>query len=206
MSTSDSETDLKHREEEIDALAAIYADDFSLLGLDRFEIRLTICRNLSRICLRCYLPEKYPSSDMPLFELESEWLDHIAESALSDHLKTMWVENAGHVVVFLWSNWIQLEAVDFLSVQGIMNIGDDRVGSENIRRHDSVSNRGDESSDEESASKDAIDNHVLYSSTKEMDEDVVCLLKLDHMRQVSFHRFCSPFPSTSRLRPSVRHP
>ena len=181
------ESDSKDREEEIDALAAIYSTEFNLIGPNRFELSLTVVSHLSKICLRCHLPEKYPSAERPLFELEAEWLDHVAESAVSAQLNVIWKENVGNVIIFLWSNWIQFEAAEFLTQRGLHLFNCGTTGDEQILVNSEGAPTDDsQNSDTELDQFEPSDEHESVQT----NDDVVCLLKLDHMRQVLSSSTC----------------
>ena len=62
------DADKQDRAEEIEALEAIFADDFRLVADDTFELSLELPDG-RRVGLHCHLPETYPSETPPLFEV-----------------------------------------------------------------------------------------------------------------------------------------
>jgi hypothetical protein len=65
--------DKEEREQELEALEAIFGDELERLSDDAFEISITTSSGKT-VTLRCSTPEGYPSRSPPLFELDAPWL------------------------------------------------------------------------------------------------------------------------------------
>lgn len=65
--------DKVEREQELEALEAIFGDELERLSDDAFEISITT-QSGRTIGLRVSTPEGYPSRAPPLFEIEAAWL------------------------------------------------------------------------------------------------------------------------------------
>jgi hypothetical protein len=67
MSSIDqSKQDAQERNDEIEALQAIFTDEFRQINDDSFEIQID-----KDLCIRVCLPSNYPSTCPPLFELQN---------------------------------------------------------------------------------------------------------------------------------------
>ena len=98
------------RAEELEALAAIFADDFRLVADDTFELSVEL-PDSRRLELLCHLPENYPSQTTPLFELKAAWLGHDDEAALAAGLESVAAAHVGQVIVFKWTEFLREESV-----------------------------------------------------------------------------------------------
>ena len=70
--------DLQDRSDEIEALEAIFSDDFRRIDGDTFEITVN-----ADILIRIYFPESYPSKCTPLHELHGH---HLSDEKAISHL------------------------------------------------------------------------------------------------------------------------
>jgi hypothetical protein len=197
----DASTDSKDQEEEIEALASIYGSEFTLLAPDRFELRLHLDNVPHPLILRCCIPERYPSTVPPVFELEAEWLIEASESAVSAHLGAIAESNIGQVVIFLWADWIQNNAVELITTLGLFNSAQANADvSCNTGRHDS--GLSDDYSLEDC--DPAAGCNVVGQTECVGSDDVLCLMKLDHMRQV-LRRALAPCVSSPPPPPPAGH-
>ena len=175
------ESDAKAREEEMQALESIFGTDFAYLDVNYFEISLLIDKRLTPIILRCLMPDTYPSTARPRFELEADWLSPSTRKLISAKLDSIAIENIGNVVVFLWTDWIISEGSEQLSYLGIFQ-------SKTTENNSILCSTGEVEADNVADYFDNAMNESLESNDgSELighSEDIVCLLKLDHMRQV----------------------
>uniref|UniRef100_A0A8C5QL84 RWD domain-containing protein n=1 Tax=Leptobrachium leishanense TaxID=445787 RepID=A0A8C5QL84_9ANUR len=127
-----SSEDQDAQEDELLALASIYPDDefkrskTSQGGEFRvcldlppnFEIHLKsdTVSFLPPIVLNFELLSDYPSASPPNFTLSCKWLSPKQLARLCQHLDDLWVENAGCVVLFAWTQFLKEETLEHLCI------------------------------------------------------------------------------------------
>lgn len=106
MSSLDqSKQDAQERNDEIEALQAIFTDEFRQINDDSFEIQID-----KDLCIRVCLPSNYPSTCPPLFELQNGLLTDEQIISLSNQLEDMAASNLGEVVIFKWVEFLREHA------------------------------------------------------------------------------------------------
>lgn len=103
--TTCEEADIGRQEEEIQALSAIYGDDFLAVNeaAKLFDIRIRHEENAWwSMTLQVLLPRNYPSSVPPVFEIHATWLGDSDEFEIRDKLYSIYSENKDELVVFQW--------------------------------------------------------------------------------------------------------
>ena len=97
--------DLTQQVEEIEALSAIYGQDFLVVDEASriYEIRVSH-ENDSwwSATLQVLLPPRYPSGVPPAFEIHSVWMNDAEMFEASDLLYTIHRENQGEIVLYHW--------------------------------------------------------------------------------------------------------
>ena len=68
------------------------------------------------------LPPDYPSTSAPTFCLSCSWLTPVQKSCVEKKLELLWVENRPGVILFLWLDFLQEELVNFLELEGTLDI------------------------------------------------------------------------------------
>uniref|UniRef100_A0A8C5WI46 E3 ubiquitin-protein ligase RNF14 n=1 Tax=Leptobrachium leishanense TaxID=445787 RepID=A0A8C5WI46_9ANUR len=68
------------------------------------------------IVLNFELPSDYPSASPPNFTLSCKWLSPKQLARLCQHLDDLWVENAGCVVLFAWTQFLKEETLEHLCI------------------------------------------------------------------------------------------
>ena len=178
-----SDSDQKAREEEVEALTAIFGTDFVSLGPFTFEISLPV-GNVG-IILRCNLPIEYPSNRFPSFELVGNWLGPDLIAAFSTNLENIAHRNSGNVVVSLWADWIRTEASGVLSKSGLFKLDASENDSSSHEAREVDVDHATDSFDNRDSSAPALGNEHCEAVAEHADpEEMVCFMKLDHMRQV----------------------
>uniref|UniRef100_A0A8C5WIJ1 E3 ubiquitin-protein ligase RNF14 n=1 Tax=Leptobrachium leishanense TaxID=445787 RepID=A0A8C5WIJ1_9ANUR len=71
---------------------------------------------LPPIVLNFELPSDYPSTLPPNFTLSCKWLSPKQLARLCQHLDDLWVENAGCVVLFAWTQFLKEETLEHLCI------------------------------------------------------------------------------------------
>lgn len=105
MSSADESEDLTQQCEEIEALSAIYGDDFLVVdeASRLYEVRVS---NESDTwwsgTLQVLLPSQYPSKVPPVFEVHSAWMSDSEMFEITDKLHSIYRENRGEIVLYLW--------------------------------------------------------------------------------------------------------
>ncbi|XP_076847706.1 protein IMPACT isoform X2 [Brachyhypopomus gauderio] len=99
-------SDLQCQVEEIEALSSIYGDEWCVID----EASRIFCIKISddiympkwSVCLQIILPEDYPSSAPPLYQINAAWLRGPDRIKLSNSLEELYLENAGESILYLW--------------------------------------------------------------------------------------------------------
>ncbi|XP_045203208.2 E3 ubiquitin-protein ligase RNF14-like [Mercenaria mercenaria] len=86
------------------------------------ETELHIIRYLPPILLNFVLPKDYPSCNAPQFTLSCKWLNRQQLGKLCKKLDSIWEENTGCVVLFMWNTFLQDELFDFLSLSSPLEL------------------------------------------------------------------------------------
>ena len=68
------------------------------------------------------LPPDYPSTSAPTFSLSCPWLTLVQKSSAEQKMELLWVENRPGVILFLWFDFLQEELVNFLELEGTLDI------------------------------------------------------------------------------------
>ncbi|KAI4896857.1 hypothetical protein NFI96_016909, partial [Prochilodus magdalenae] len=92
--------------EEIEALSAIYGEEWCVID----EASRIFCIKISddinepkwSACLQIILPEDYPSSAPPIYQINAGWLRGPDRIKLSNSLEELYLENVGESILYLW--------------------------------------------------------------------------------------------------------
>lgn len=106
MSAENSDENRSRQVEEIEALCAIYNEDFITIDRDNniYEIWIQSDNSSKRLAsLRFVLPPGYPCLDSPVFEVQCELLCSDDEVKLIEEFHQIAQENAGECFVFQWA-------------------------------------------------------------------------------------------------------
>lgn len=107
--------DLSQQADEIEAVCAIYEREFETINAAerRYRVRLG---NISRSAvLQITLPEDYPSTSPPQYELmEMAWIGSVERQQLQSRLDNIFLENIGSPILFLWIQEVKSFVEQFL--------------------------------------------------------------------------------------------
>ncbi|XP_071957504.1 protein IMPACT-B-like isoform X2 [Antedon mediterranea] len=100
-----TEDNLTRQVEEIEALAAIYGDEWCVVD----EVSRIFCiavtegseKNTRKVCLQVMLPAEYPSSECPIYQINAPWLREKERMEFSERLLQVCQENTGECMVHL---------------------------------------------------------------------------------------------------------
>ncbi|KAJ6662153.1 hypothetical protein lerEdw1_012618 [Lerista edwardsae] len=105
MAASDPET-AERQTEEIEALSAIYGDEWCIIDEDEniFCIKISDCLERPKwtLCLQVILPPEYPTSAPPVYQLNAPWLRGQDYANLVNSLEEIYVQNLGESILYLW--------------------------------------------------------------------------------------------------------
>merc|ERR1719158_107643 len=102
--------DTQRRQEEMEAMEAIYGEDFTLDSEDSCTIQVS-APGSSLASLSLSLPSTYPSLSPPSYSYFAPFLSSQEKETLRGSLEEIYLENLGQPVVFLWVECVR----DFLS-------------------------------------------------------------------------------------------
>lgn len=96
---------LAHQVEEIEALSAIYDQDFVVIDEANRIYEIRVCHDNDSwwsATLQFLLPPQYPARVPPVFEIHSAWMNDAEMFEASDLLYTIYRENQGEIVLYQW--------------------------------------------------------------------------------------------------------
>ncbi|KAF5909789.1 protein IMPACT isoform X1, partial [Clarias magur] len=108
--------DLQKQVEEIEALSSIYGDEWCVIDEAARVFCIKISDDISdpkcSVCLQVILPEDYPSSSPPIYQINAAWLRGPDRITLSNSLEELYLENPGESILYLWVEKIREFLVD----------------------------------------------------------------------------------------------
>ncbi len=110
---------MQEREDEIEALSAIFGDEFHLVDDQNLEVSITL--DAKELKLRCFLPENYPDASAEP-NIEGSWLNDPSKAALRSQLEIIAEHDVGSVIVFKWVDWLRESSLDFLSRNELLDL------------------------------------------------------------------------------------
>lgn len=92
------------QDEEIEALAAIYGDDWEVVDneLRKYHIRILDEKLKNAILMEVSFPPDYPKTAPPQYILSAPWLQRNEKLILEDLLADIYCENIGESIIYLW--------------------------------------------------------------------------------------------------------
>ncbi|XP_054646716.1 protein IMPACT isoform X2 [Dunckerocampus dactyliophorus] len=101
-----NEGDLLSQIEEVEALSAIYGDEWCVID----EASRIFCIKISNdmeepkltACLQIILPPEYPSAAPPIYQINAAWLRGCERVKLANSLEDLYVERVGESILYMW--------------------------------------------------------------------------------------------------------
>ncbi|XP_050554443.1 protein IMPACT-like [Spodoptera frugiperda] len=90
------------QEEEVEALASIYGDDWFVESHKTRSYSIKIVEKEYEVTLYVTMPKDYPSQSPPSYELSAPWMDRNDKAELHQALDEIYLENVGESVIFQW--------------------------------------------------------------------------------------------------------
>ncbi|XP_077208700.1 protein IMPACT isoform X2 [Paroedura picta] len=105
MAATDPEA-AQRQTEEIEALSAIYGDEWCVIDEDEkiFCIKINDCLEHPKwtLCLQVILPPEYPTTAPPVYQLNAPWLLGQEYAEIANNLEEIYVRNLGESILYLW--------------------------------------------------------------------------------------------------------
>ncbi|KAM5304123.1 protein IMPACT isoform 2-T2 [Glossophaga mutica] len=105
MAEMDTGSD-QRQNEEIEAMAAIYGEEWCVIDdcAKIFCIRISddIDNPKWTLCLQVMLPNEYPGTAPPVYQLNAPWLKGQERADLSNSLEEIYIQNIGESILYLW--------------------------------------------------------------------------------------------------------
>ncbi|XP_066870895.1 protein IMPACT isoform X4 [Kogia breviceps] len=105
MAEGDAGSD-QRQNEEIEAMAAIYGEEWCVID----DCAKIFCIRISddiddpkwTLCLQVMLPNEYPGTAPPIYQLNAPWLQGQERADLSNSLEEIYIQNIGESILYLW--------------------------------------------------------------------------------------------------------
>ncbi|KAL4682293.1 hypothetical protein H8959_001848 [Pygathrix nigripes] len=105
MAEGDAGSD-QRQNEEIEAMAAIYGEEWCVID----DCAKIFCIRISddiddpkwTLCLQVMLPNEYPGTAPPIYQLNAPWLKGQERADLSNSLEEIYIQNIGESILYLW--------------------------------------------------------------------------------------------------------
>lgn len=153
---------MQERNDEIEALGAIFGDEFRLTNRETLEISINLDEKY-QIKLSCYLPEDYPAV-LAEPDLEGQCLTEVSKAALKAQLESIALHDAGSVVVFKWVDWLRDSALDFLHRNGHLDGQRNEIGTGHSAQETNMNNDLTLNNTENSATAPLLDTDTVSSN------------------------------------------
>ncbi|KAL8182226.1 UNVERIFIED_CONTAM: hypothetical protein K2H54_049396 [Gekko kuhli] len=105
MAATDPET-AQRQTEEIEALSAIYGDEWCVIDENEkvFCIKISDCLEHPKwtLCLQVILPPEYPTIAPPVYQLNAPWLLGQEYAEIANNLEDIYAQNLGESILYLW--------------------------------------------------------------------------------------------------------
>ncbi|XP_018525866.1 LOW QUALITY PROTEIN: protein IMPACT [Lates calcarifer] len=102
----ENEGDLQSQIEEVEALSAIYGDEWCVIDEASRIFCIKISNDLEEpkltACLQIILPPDYPSTSPPIYQINATWLRGPERAKLANSLEDLYVEHVGESILYLW--------------------------------------------------------------------------------------------------------
>nr|XP_034339051.1 protein IMPACT-B isoform X2 [Crassostrea gigas] len=121
------------QDEEIEALAAIYGDDWEVVDSEsrKYHIRISDEKLKNAILTEVSFPPDYPKTAPPQYILSAPWLLRDEKTNLEGSLADIYCENIGESIIYLWVEKIR----EFLQERNELHVKADTTAEAVIQEH-----------------------------------------------------------------------
>ncbi|XP_052717280.1 protein IMPACT-B-like isoform X2 [Crassostrea angulata] len=121
------------QDEEIEALAAIYGDDWEVVDSEsrKYHIRISDEKLKNAILMEVSFPPDYPKTAPPQYILSAPWLLRDEKTNLEGSLADIYCENIGESIIYLWVEKIR----EFLQERNELHVKADTTAEAVIQEH-----------------------------------------------------------------------
>lgn len=135
------------QDEEIEALAAIYGDDWEVVDSEsrKYHIRISDEKLKNAILMEVSFPPDYPKTAPPQYILSAPWLLRDEKVNLEGSLADIYCENIGESIIYLWVEKIR----EFLQEKNELHVKADTIAGN---------------------SEAVVQEHTLDEKTEEVDD------------------------------------
>ncbi|XP_052717282.1 protein IMPACT-B-like isoform X4 [Crassostrea angulata] len=120
------------QDEEIEALAAIYGDDWEVVDSEsrKYHIRISDEKLKNAILMEVSFPPDYPKTAPPQYILSAPWLLRDEKTNLEGSLADIYCENIGESIIYLWVEKIR----EFLQERNELHVKADTTAEHMLDR------------------------------------------------------------------------
>lgn len=93
--------------DEIEALTAIYGDDFSVVDEYQSQYSISVTVDQQSLNLVVTLPPEYPSNSPPRYDIDALWLRGARRDQLHTHLDNAYLDHVGECILYVWGERVR---------------------------------------------------------------------------------------------------
>lgn len=167
------------QDEEIEALAAIYGDDWEVVDSEsrKYHIRISDEKLKNAILMEVSFPPDYPKTAPPQYILSAPWLLRDEKVNLEGSLADIYCENIGDSIIYLWVEKIR----EFLQEKNEPHVKADTIAgnSEAVVQEHTLDEKSEEVHVDDFSDKDFLNmqenfNKCLFEEQENSNDDVKC--------------------------------
>ncbi|XP_052717281.1 protein IMPACT-B-like isoform X3 [Crassostrea angulata] len=160
------------QDEEIEALAAIYGDDWEVVDSEsrKYHIRISDEKLKNAILMEVSFPPDYPKTAPPQYILSAPWLLRDEKTNLEGSLADIYCENIGESIIYLWVEKIR----EFLQERNELHVKADTTAGNSEHMLDRKTEEEDEILDIDFLNVQEKPDKCHFEEQENSSDDVNC--------------------------------